>query len=210
MRVAASVDESDVSRVQPGQPVTVTVDAYPGERFRGTVAQVRLQATVVSNVTTYSAIVDLPNADLKLKPGMTANVEIETARRQDVLRVPAAALRFRPTAEMFAALHQPDPSAASDVVRVRAERGVGAADAVRTPPTATSSRAQLWVMKDGALHSLAVRSGLSDGTLTELVDAPLEAGATVVTTVLIPSAAKTTAPATSMFTSQGGGRGRGL
>ncbi len=212
MRVAASVDESDVSRVREGQPVIVTVDAYPGERFHGTVAQVRLQATVVSNVTTYSAIVDLPNRDLKLKPGMTANVEIETARRDSVLRVPAAALRFKPTAEIFAALKQPDPSASGDAVRVRAVR-TGAGDAVRAPQAASapSTRAQLWVMKDGVLQSLAVRAGLSDGTLTELVDAPLEAGATVVTSVILANTARTAAaPATSMFSSQGGGRGRGF
>jgi len=208
MRVAASVDESDVSRVREGQPVVVTVDAYPGERFRGTVAQVRLQATVVSNVTTYAAIVDLPNRDLKLKPGMTANVEIETARRDNVLRVPASALRFKPTAEIFAALKQPELQANGDAARVRAVR-TGAPDAVRTPAAAPTSRAQLWAMKDGTLQSVPVRVGLSDGTLTELVDAPLEAGATVVTSVILPGAARAVAaPATSMFSNQGGGRGR--
>ena len=208
MRVAASVDESDVSRVREGQPVVVTVDAYPGERFRGTIAQVRLQATVVSNVTTYAAIVDLPNRDLKLKPGMTANVEIETARRDNVLRVPAASLRFKPTAEIFAALKQPVPPAAStDAVRVRVTRPAGA-EAVRTPQPATSTRGQLWTIKDGALQNVPVRVGISDGTLTELVDAPLDAGAKVVTTILLPSAVRTT-PATSMFSSQAG-RGRGF
>ena len=208
MRVAASVDESDVSRVREGQPVVVTVDAYPGERFRGTVAQVRLQATVVSNVTTYAAIVDLPNRDLKLKPGMTANVEIETARRDNVLRVPASALRFKPTAEIFVALKQPELQANGDAARVRAVR-TGAPDAVRTPAAAPTSRAQLWSMKEGTLQSLPVRVGLSDGTLTELVDAPLEAGATVVTSVILPGAARAVAaPATSMFSNQGGGRGR--
>jgi len=208
MRVAASVDESDVSRVREGQPVVVTVDAYPGERFRGTVAQVRLQATVVSNVTTYSAIVDLPNRDLKLKPGMTANVEIETARRDNVLRVPASALRFKPTAEIFAALKQPAPQANADAVKVRAARTV-TPDAVRTPAAVPTSRAQLWTMKDGTLQSVPLRVGLSDGTLTELIDAPLEAGATVVTSVILPSAARAVAtPATSMFSNQSGGRGR--
>ncbi|HEX5214819.1 MAG TPA: efflux RND transporter periplasmic adaptor subunit [Vicinamibacterales bacterium] len=210
MRVAASVDESDVSRVREGQPVIVTVDAYPGERFRGTVAQVRLQAMVVSNVTTYSAIVDLPNRDLKLKPGMTANVEIETARRDNVLRVPAAALRFKPTAEIYAALKQPEPAANADAVRVRSAR-TNAPDAVRAPAAAPASRAQLWAMKDAALQSVPVRIGLSDGTLTELVDAPLEAGAAVVTSVILPNAARAAAaPATNMFGSQSGGRGRGF
>ncbi len=104
MQVSASIDESDIGRIRPAQRVTFQVDAYPGESFSGTVAQVRLQPSVVQNVTTYSVIIDVPNRALKLKPGMTANVAIEVAARDNVVRVPNAALRFRPTAAMFAAL----------------------------------------------------------------------------------------------------------
>lgn len=109
MQVNASVDESDVGRIRPGQHVRFRVDAYPTEEFTGTVAQVRLQPIVAQNVVTYATVIDVPNNQLKLKPGMTANVTIEIAKRSDVLRVPNAAIRFRPTTDTFAALNQPVP-----------------------------------------------------------------------------------------------------
>jgi HlyD family secretion protein len=104
MQVVANLDESDVGRIRPAQRVTFRVDAYPAEDFFGTVAQVRLQPIVQQNVVTYATVIDVPNPQLKLKPGMTANVNVEIARRSDVVRVPNAALRFRPTPEIFAAL----------------------------------------------------------------------------------------------------------
>lgn len=110
MRVNASIDEADVGRIRPGQRVRFRVDAYPTEEFTGTVVQVRLQPTVVQNVVTYAAVIDVPNPELKLKPGMTANVTIEVARRDNVIRIPNVALRFRPTPEIFAALGQEAPS----------------------------------------------------------------------------------------------------
>jgi HlyD family secretion protein len=110
MQVVANIDEADVGRMRPNQNVTFRVDAYPNDTFRGTVQQVRLQPAVVQNVVTYSTVISVPNPDLKLKPGMTANVNIEIARRSNALRIPNAALRFRPTTEMFAALNQPVPS----------------------------------------------------------------------------------------------------
>ena len=109
MQVVANIDEADVGRMRPNQNVTFRVDAYPNDTFRGTVQQVRLQPAVVQNVVTYSTVISVPNPDLKLKPGMTANVNIEIARRSNTLRIPNAALRFRPTTEMFAALNQPVP-----------------------------------------------------------------------------------------------------
>jgi HlyD family secretion protein len=109
MQVNANIDEADVGRIRPGQHVTFRVDAYPTETFEGTVSQIRLQPVVVQNVTTYGTVIDVPNAQLKLKPGMTANVKVEIAKRTDVLRVPNASLRFRPTMELFAALNQPVP-----------------------------------------------------------------------------------------------------
>jgi HlyD family secretion protein len=110
MQVVANIDEADVGRMRPDQQVTFTVDAYPGEAFTGTVQQVRLQPAVVQNVVTYSTVIAVPNPRLKLKPGMTANVTIEIARRSNVLRIPNTALRFRPTEEMFAALNQEVPA----------------------------------------------------------------------------------------------------
>jgi HlyD family secretion protein len=104
MQVKASVDESDVGVLRPGQRTTFHVDAFPDKEFVGTVAQVRLQPVVAQNVVTYTTVIDVPNPNLELKPGMTANVRIEIARREGVLRVPVSALRFRPTREMFTAL----------------------------------------------------------------------------------------------------------
>lgn len=112
MQVIANLDESDVGRIRPGQPVSFRVDAYPADTFSGAVSQVRLEPKVQQNVVTYATVIDVPNRELKLKPGMTANVNIEIARASDVLRVPNSALRFRPTNEIYAAIGQtpPDPS----------------------------------------------------------------------------------------------------
>src|SRR3954469_25004762 len=109
MQVNANIDEADVGTMRPGQRVTFRVDAFPNETFVGTVQQVRLQPTTVQNVVTYQTVIDVPNQQYKLKPGMTANVTIEVARKSNVLRLPAAATRFRPTAEIFAALKQEPP-----------------------------------------------------------------------------------------------------
>ena len=109
MQVNANIDEADVGRIRPNQHVTFRVDAYPTDNFQGTVTQVRLQPVVVQNVTTYGTVITVPNSELKLKPGMTANVKIEIAKRTNVLRVPNAALRFRPTQEIFTALNQTPP-----------------------------------------------------------------------------------------------------
>jgi HlyD family secretion protein len=109
MQVNANIDEADVGRIRPGQTVIFKVDAYPTDQFTGTVAQIRLQPIVVQNVTTYGTIVNVPNNDLRLKPGMTANLKVQIARRDTVVKIPNAALRFRPSAEVFAALQQAVP-----------------------------------------------------------------------------------------------------
>ena len=109
MQVIANIDESDVGRIRPGQPVTFTVDAYAAEEFDGTVSQIRLEPVVLQNVVTYATVIDVPNNDLRLKPGMTATVTLEISRRENVLRVPNSALRFRPAPDMFAVLNQPVP-----------------------------------------------------------------------------------------------------
>jgi HlyD family secretion protein len=109
MKCTANIDESDVGKIRPGQTVKFRIDAYPNETFNGTVSQVRLQPIVVQNVVTYGTVIDVPNPDLKLKPGMTANVQIEIAKKTDVLRVPNTAIRFRPSTEIFDAFNQPMP-----------------------------------------------------------------------------------------------------
>ncbi len=101
MQVVADVDEADIGQVEEGQNVTFTVDAYPDDVFNGTVEQVRLEATTTSNVVTYEVVINAPNPDLKLKPGLTANVTIYTLEEDNVLAVPTKALRFNPDAELL-------------------------------------------------------------------------------------------------------------
>ena len=96
MQIDTSVDEADIARVQVGQTVSFTVDAYPEVQFEGTVRQVRNAPVIAQNVVTYVVVIDVDNKDMRLKPGMTANVNIVTARRDNVLKVPSAALRFKP------------------------------------------------------------------------------------------------------------------
>ncbi len=109
MKCTANIDESEVGKIRPGQNVKFRIDAYPTDTFTGKVIQVRLQPIVVQNVVTYGTVIEVPNLDYKLKPGMTANVQIEIAKRTDVVRVPNAAIRFRPTAEIFEAFNQELP-----------------------------------------------------------------------------------------------------
>ncbi len=96
MEIDTSVDEADIGRIREGQPVTFTVDAYPESRFAGKVSQIRNSPVITQNVVTYVVVIIVDNRDLKLKPGMTANVSIETARQENVLKIPSAALRFKP------------------------------------------------------------------------------------------------------------------
>jgi HlyD family secretion protein len=150
MQVNANVDESDIGRIHAGQTVTFRVDAYPAVEFKGTVSQVRLQPTVVQNVTTYTTIIDVPNGDQKLKPGMTANARVEIARRDDAVTVPNAALRFRPTAETFEALDQEVPD------DLRAAGGT-----------------RVWALADGKLQPIGVKVGITDGVNSEIVEGDL-------------------------------------
>ena len=122
MRVIANIDESDVGRIRPNQRVTFTVDAYPEEEFEGVVSQIRLEPVVQQNVVTYATVVDAPNPDLKLKPGMTATITLEVARSNDIVRIPNAALRFRPTSETFAALGQPVSGRLDETFAVQGDR----------------------------------------------------------------------------------------
>src|SRR6476620_7645999 len=139
MQVVANLDESDVGRIRPGQGVHFRVDAYPTEDFTGSVSQVRLQPQVQQNVVTYATVIDVPNNDLKLKPGMTANVNVEIARSSNVLRVPNSALRFRPTNVMFAALGQTPPEPADGGGRRRGgQNNQQASTAPASAPAQTS------------------------------------------------------------------------
>jgi len=96
MQVQASVDEADIGKIKNGQDVTFTVDAYPDQTFTGTVTQIRLEPTIVSNVVNYTVIVEIPNPDMKLMPGMTANITVMIQQAQNVMKIPASALKFWP------------------------------------------------------------------------------------------------------------------
>jgi HlyD family secretion protein len=155
MQVNASIDESDLGSIHDGQEVTFKVDAYPTETYRGVVKQVRLNPVVAQNVVTYAAIISAANPKLELKPGMTANLSIEVTRRNDVLRVPAAALRFKPSTEVLAALGQPasKPGGGSGV----------------------------WTYDGNELTAVAVTAGVTDGTYTELVEGSIQEGTRIAT-----------------------------
>ncbi|HEY3450252.1 MAG TPA: efflux RND transporter periplasmic adaptor subunit [Myxococcales bacterium] len=176
MQVDTSVSEADVGRVRAGMVVSFAVDAYPERRFEGVVRQVRDSATTVQNVVTYDAVIDVANPDLLLKPGMTANVAFVWAERDGVLRLPNAALRFRPEPDALA-LAQRDPKAPAG----RAKPAV--------IPQAKAGERLVWVVKDGKPEAVGVRVGLSDGTWTELLSGPIEEGQALVTEIVVdPSA----------------------
>ena len=176
MQVNASVDESDIGKIQMHQPVRFRVDAYPNETFSGVVSQVRLQPMVEQNVVSYVTVIDVPNRDLKLKPGMTAAVTIETARADDVIKVPNAALRFRPTDDVFEALHQTAPERRQ---RPQGDSGQGAPREASDAPQ-RSDRGAVWVLEQGAIKRVSVQAGISDGTQTAVVSSDLTPGRRVV------------------------------
>jgi HlyD family secretion protein len=184
MQVNAHVAESDIGRIAPGQAVVFRVDAYPGTTFNGTVSLVRLAAVFEQNVVSYVTTIDVPNPNLRLKPGMTANVTIEVDRMTAVLRVSNAALRVRPTAEILSAL---GPSAALDAPGDPGPRGspraAGAPEA--------GAAAEVWVLRDGVLHKVVVGVGPSDATYTAILSGALAEGDQVVTSLAASSGTTT-------------------
>jgi HlyD family secretion protein len=192
MQLDATVDESDIGRVREGDPVTFTVDAYPDDTFRGTVAQVRLNPMIDQNVVSYDTVIAVPNPDLKLRPGMTANVTMRVDSRRDVLRIPSNALRFKPNDELFALLHQPVPGAAH--AGSRAAGGAGAAAAATRRAPGATDRGQVWVLHNGQLKPVPVQVGLSDGTNTEVVAGNLQPGDTVVMNAITGTSAPVPSP----------------
>lgn len=152
MRVIAKVDEADIGSVREGQRVTFTVDAYPDDTFEGKVTQVRQEATTESNVVTYQVVISAPNPDLKLLPGLTANVVILTSEKTDVLCVPSAALRFTPNEVLLA-----EDESIQDV----------------------ASKTKVWVRKGKVFKAIAVETGATNGVLTEVTG--LKAGQEVIT-----------------------------
>jgi HlyD family secretion protein len=167
MEVQAHVSESDVGRIADGMAATFTVDAWPGERMDGKVRQVRNAATTTQNVVTYDVILDVENPELRLRPGMTANVTFVVSERRDVLRVPNAALRFRPAGAAAAA------------------GATGSGASARGGAAAAADRKVVHAVAAGQLRPVPVRVGVTDGSHTELVEGALEAGTPVATRSLV-------------------------
>ncbi|MDE6646230.1 MAG: efflux RND transporter periplasmic adaptor subunit, partial [Prevotella sp.] len=142
MRVIADIDEADIGGVKEGQRVTFTVDAFPDDKFEGEVTQVRQQATTSSNVVTYEVVISAPNNDLKLKPGLTANVTIYTLEKNNVLAVPSKALRFTPNETLL-------------------QEGQTIAD-VEAP-------VKVWTLEGQTFKAHAVEVGITNGMATEIL-----------------------------------------
>ena len=157
MQVVANVDEADIGNVKEGDRVTFTVDAYPDDTFEGTVKQVRLEATTTNNVVTYEVVISAPNADLKLKPGLTANVTIYTQERSGVLAVANKALRFTPTKE----------TVGKDMKIVDCK-----------------GKNKVWTLNDKTLTAHPVTIGQSDGINTEITKG-LKQGDKIVTEIVV-------------------------
>ncbi len=173
MQVNTNVSEGDVGRLEEGMPAYFTVDAYPGERFKGKISQIRNSATTVSNVVTYDAVIDVNNSDLRLRPGMTANATITYADKKDVLAVPNAALRFKPPPE--ANIPKPEGSAAT-AHRPRDGAGAGAGGGPggegRGGGKGANDAKVIWTLNDSAPVQVSIKTGLSDGAYTEIVTGP--------------------------------------
>ena len=154
MRVIANVDEADIGDVKEGERVSFTVDAFPNDVFEGQVTQVRQEATTTNNVVTYEVVISAPNEQLKLKPGLTANVTIYTAEKQGVLSVSTKALRFTPTPETVGKMKIAD----------------------------CKGKNKLWTKQGNTLQAHSVQLGMSDGIHTEILSGLAE-GTEIVTTV---------------------------
>ena len=166
MQVVADVDEADIGDVKEGERVAFTVDAYPDDTFEGTVSQVRQEATTTNNVVTYEVVISAPNADLKLKPGLTANVTIYTAERKGVLSVPSKALRFTPQKETVGKMKIID--------------------------NAANAKNKVWTIEGNTIVAHKVNVGMTDGTHTQILNG-IAAGVKVITGLSV-SAADDNAP----------------
>ncbi|HEU4591438.1 MAG TPA: efflux RND transporter periplasmic adaptor subunit [Steroidobacteraceae bacterium] len=197
MEVHTNVAESDIGRLKPGMRVTFTVDAYPGEPFRGSIRDIRNAPQVVQNVVTYDAVIDVNNDDLKLKPGMTATVSVITDRRSDVLAVPNAALRFRPesfgngAARGAQASGAPGAAAGANGARPRGQGGQGGESSWRRDRGGENEeggvpqvvKRTVYVLEGGKPAPREVTAGITDGRVTEIVSGELKEGENVIVSV---------------------------
>ena len=196
MQVDTNVSESDIGGITEGKEATFTVDAYPGVPFAGTIRQVRLAPMNVQNVVTYNVVVGVDNKDLRLKPGMTANVSIVVAQQNNVLKVPNAALRFVPPKSEL------NESRSLDKRTVKEEAaGRGVVTGGGPPPRV------IWKQtENGDLISVMVQTGISDGSSTELISQAVSEGDEVIVGIEQPRTVKKSGDLPPGFGSSGGQR----
>jgi HlyD family secretion protein len=179
MQIDTSVDEADIGRIRKGQPVEFTVDAYPDSTFSGNVEEIRIAPTTVQNVVTYDVVVKVRNEDLRLKPGMTANVTIIVASKDDVLKVSNTALRFRPSEQESngrikgtSARTAPAVGLPGAVVAGRdkshSDKPSAGGPYSQAGPRAMTRAYGVWMLENGRLKRIPVTIGISDGTFTEI------------------------------------------
>jgi HlyD family secretion protein len=220
MQVQADVDQSDIGRISVGQPARFTVDAYPDQEFRGRIAQIRLNATVSSNVITYPVIIEVPNPEEKLRPKMTANVTIDVANVADVLRIPNASLRFKPDTAASAqtatagagggAQSGPGTERAASQMGQRRPGIAGAAGAFGGPGGARQRTQTIWIYDNKKLTPISIRTGITDGHYTQVVDGNLKPGQNVIIGLATSKVEGPGPPGSSSpLGSRGGGGGRG-
>lgn len=174
MQVWASVNEADIGSIHAGQPVTFTVDAHPGQVFRGVVRKIRLNATMTQNVVTYTVEIAFDNSDGKLLPYLTANVRFEVTQRDDVLQVPNTALRWTPLPEQVAPefREQGRPGGSGD--------RRGPRPSASAPAFGSMKKARVWVKSGPFARPVEVTAGMSDGSVTEIQGEAIQAGTEVI------------------------------
>lgn len=195
MQVLASIDEADVGQIREDIKASFTVDAFPDETFTGDIIQIRLNAQTQQNVVTYTAVIEVSNPGLKLRPGMTANITVSIAKRDNVLVIPNAALRFRPNLseeeqkklrEQMEARRRERAQSQDQQGQGERERGQESrrGNPEQGEPGGDGSRRQggqmAWILVGGNLEPRFVRTGLTNGRVSEIVDGNLNEGDVVV------------------------------
>jgi HlyD family secretion protein len=191
MQVHAAVSEADVGRLAPAMPATFVVDAYPDERFKGVIRQIRDAPQTLQNVVTYDAVIDVDNPDHRLKPGMTANVTFVYAAHKGVLRIPSAALRFLPPPELLAesGLAAPPKKHKKDKPKDHPLAGAGAAasgkaQAGNDATDGSAPRRTVWAVRNEQLVAVPIEVGVADGSNVEVKGGELAEGDVIVTDAL--------------------------
>lgn len=185
MEVDTNVSESDIGGITEEGAATFVVDAYPGQVFKGTVTQVRNAPIVVQNVVTYNVVIGVENTDLRLRPGMTANVSIIIARHENVLRIPSQALRFKPSLVRGMAKAGTQPVSVSG----KSERGTQdkSGESGGRKRAEGKAKSMVWLPNpSGGPTAVEVNTGITDGTYAELLEGPLEEGVEVIVGLEMP------------------------